>query len=225
MENRPFFDTIEMKGGGDAVSAARAVLQTGEYDFAWNMQVEDEILKRLETGGKGRIVITPNGSVEVHPAQQHRSVEGGRRRTVEHQDQAPVPDRPGGPPGAQPAGGPGLGAQVHLWPHRLRHREFPERAREVRFEEHALRVQHREGDWAARCRGLEDRARRYPGEERRQAEGGLPDHDQRTAAKDPGDRQAGVPEGGDRDRDQGGPRVRVFLLGRGESGHLQALLC
>ena len=40
------------------------MLQTGEYDFAWNMQVEDEILKRLETGGKGRVVITPNGGVE-----------------------------------------------------------------------------------------------------------------------------------------------------------------
>src|SRR5262249_8096546 len=38
--NRPFFDAIEMKGGGDAVSAARAVLQTGEFDYAWNMQVE-----------------------------------------------------------------------------------------------------------------------------------------------------------------------------------------
>lgn len=64
MPNRPFFDTIEMKGGGDAVSAARAVLQTGEFDFAWNLQVEDEILKRLEAGGKGRIEITPGGSIE-----------------------------------------------------------------------------------------------------------------------------------------------------------------
>jgi peptide/nickel transport system substrate-binding protein len=62
--NRPHFDTIEMKGGGDAVSAARAVLQTGEYDFAWNMQVEDEILQRLEKGGKGRVLITPAGSIE-----------------------------------------------------------------------------------------------------------------------------------------------------------------
>jgi peptide/nickel transport system substrate-binding protein len=53
--NRPFFDSIEMKGGGDAVSAARAVLQTGEYDYAWNLQVEDEILKRMEAGGKGRV--------------------------------------------------------------------------------------------------------------------------------------------------------------------------
>ena len=63
-ENRPYFDTIEMKGGGDAVSAARAVLQTGEYDFAWNMQVEDEILKRLEASGKGQVLITPAGSIE-----------------------------------------------------------------------------------------------------------------------------------------------------------------
>jgi peptide/nickel transport system substrate-binding protein len=60
--NRPFFDTIEMKGGGDAVSAARAVLQTGEYDYAWNLQVEDDILKRLEQSGKGRVEIWPSGS-------------------------------------------------------------------------------------------------------------------------------------------------------------------
>jgi peptide/nickel transport system substrate-binding protein len=63
-ENRPYFDAIEMKGGGDAVSAARAVLQTGEYDFGWNMQVEDEILQRLEKGGKGRVTITPGGNIE-----------------------------------------------------------------------------------------------------------------------------------------------------------------
>jgi peptide/nickel transport system substrate-binding protein len=62
--NRPFFDTIEMKGGGDAVSAARAVLQTGEYDYAWNLQVEDEILKRLEQGGKGRVEIWQTGNPE-----------------------------------------------------------------------------------------------------------------------------------------------------------------
>jgi peptide/nickel transport system substrate-binding protein len=62
--NQPFFDSIEMKGGGDAVSAARAVMQTGEYDYAWNMQVEDEILLRLEKGGKGRAEITPGGNIE-----------------------------------------------------------------------------------------------------------------------------------------------------------------
>jgi peptide/nickel transport system substrate-binding protein len=53
-----------MKGGGDATSAGRAVLQTGEYDFAWNVQVEDDILKRLEQGGKGRAEIFPTGGIE-----------------------------------------------------------------------------------------------------------------------------------------------------------------
>jgi peptide/nickel transport system substrate-binding protein len=62
--NRPFFDAIEMKGGGDAVSAARAVLQTGEYDYAWNLQVEDDVLRRLEQGGKGRVEIWPTGNPE-----------------------------------------------------------------------------------------------------------------------------------------------------------------
>jgi peptide/nickel transport system substrate-binding protein len=62
--NRPFFDAIEMKGGGDAVSAARAVLQTGEYDYAWNLQVEDDILRRMEQSGKGRVNIFPGGNPE-----------------------------------------------------------------------------------------------------------------------------------------------------------------
>src|ERR1700704_6532155 len=64
LPNRPYFDSIEIKGGGDAVSAARAVLQTGEYDYAWNLQVEDEILLRLEKGGKGRVAITNGGGIE-----------------------------------------------------------------------------------------------------------------------------------------------------------------
>ncbi|HET9925823.1 MAG TPA: peptide ABC transporter substrate-binding protein, partial [Methylomirabilota bacterium] len=64
MPNRPSFDTIEMKGGGDAVSAARAVIQTGEFDYAWNMQVEDEILKRMEQGGKGKADIVTGGNIE-----------------------------------------------------------------------------------------------------------------------------------------------------------------
>ncbi|MBI2553919.1 MAG: peptide ABC transporter substrate-binding protein [Candidatus Rokubacteria bacterium] len=62
--NRPFFDQIELKGGGDAISAARAVIQTGEYDYAWNLQVEDDILKRLEQGGKGRVDIAATGNIE-----------------------------------------------------------------------------------------------------------------------------------------------------------------
>ena len=50
----PFFDEVEIKGGGDAASAARAVLVTGEADWAWNLQVEPEILNQMEAeGGQG----------------------------------------------------------------------------------------------------------------------------------------------------------------------------
>jgi peptide/nickel transport system substrate-binding protein len=62
--NQPFFDTLELKGGGDATSAARAVLQTAEYDFAWNLAVEDDILKRLEATGKGKMSFYVGGDIE-----------------------------------------------------------------------------------------------------------------------------------------------------------------
>jgi peptide/nickel transport system substrate-binding protein len=62
--NRPHFDRIEIKGGGDAVSAARTVLQTGEFDYGWTLQVEDDLLKRLESGGKGRVSFTVGGTME-----------------------------------------------------------------------------------------------------------------------------------------------------------------
>jgi peptide/nickel transport system substrate-binding protein len=81
MPNHPFFDTVEVKGGGDAVSAARAVLQTGDFDFAWNLQVEDEILKRLEAAGRGRVDIIEGGDIEfvmLSVTDPNREVEGER---------------------------------------------------------------------------------------------------------------------------------------------------
>ena len=62
--NQPFFDALEVKGGGDATSAARAVLQTAEYDVGWNLAVEDEILKRLEAAGKGKMEFKAGSDIE-----------------------------------------------------------------------------------------------------------------------------------------------------------------
>jgi peptide/nickel transport system substrate-binding protein len=42
------FQRIELKGGGDATSAARAIMQTGDADYAYNLQVEAPILQQLE---------------------------------------------------------------------------------------------------------------------------------------------------------------------------------
>ncbi|MFN8539962.1 MAG: peptide ABC transporter substrate-binding protein [Thermomicrobiales bacterium] len=79
--NKPFFDTIELKGGGDATTAARAVLQTGDYDYAWNLQVEDTILKQLETGGKGVAGFASGGGIErllVNFTDPNKEVDGER---------------------------------------------------------------------------------------------------------------------------------------------------
>jgi peptide/nickel transport system substrate-binding protein len=81
MPNRPYFDTFELKGGGDAVSAARAIIQTGEYDYSWNMQVEDEVLLRLEKGGKGRTIYAVGGDIEfiaVNFTDPYTEVDGER---------------------------------------------------------------------------------------------------------------------------------------------------
>ncbi len=81
MNNRPFFDTLEVKGGGDAVSAARAVLQTGDFDYAWNLQVEDELLKRLEAANRGRVNIVESGGIEfvqLNVTDPNREVDGER---------------------------------------------------------------------------------------------------------------------------------------------------
>jgi len=64
LATQPFFDTLDLKGGGDAVSAARAVLQTGDFDYAWSLQVEDEVLRGIEAAGKGRVEFNWGGTIE-----------------------------------------------------------------------------------------------------------------------------------------------------------------
>lgn len=61
---KPWMKTVTLKGGGDAASSARAVLETGEYDYAWNLQVEPEILDQMATAGKGEVVMAFGTNVE-----------------------------------------------------------------------------------------------------------------------------------------------------------------
>lgn len=63
-EGKPFFATVEIKGGGDAESAARSVLEIGEADYAWNLQVAPEILGPMEAAGNGVVLAGFNSSVE-----------------------------------------------------------------------------------------------------------------------------------------------------------------
>lgn len=61
---KPAFASVTLKGGGDAASAARSVLETGEFDYAWNMQVEPEILAQMMAAGKGKIEVAFGTQVE-----------------------------------------------------------------------------------------------------------------------------------------------------------------
>jgi peptide/nickel transport system substrate-binding protein len=61
---KPFFSEVVMKGGGDAASAARAALETGEVDYAWNLQVEPQILNAMAGAGRGKVVSAFGGNVE-----------------------------------------------------------------------------------------------------------------------------------------------------------------
>ncbi|MDQ6834025.1 MAG: ABC transporter substrate-binding protein, partial [Chloroflexota bacterium] len=49
--NAPFFDAIDLMGGGDAGTASKAV-KTGQVDFAWNLQVTPDIAKQVTDAGK-----------------------------------------------------------------------------------------------------------------------------------------------------------------------------
>jgi peptide/nickel transport system substrate-binding protein len=50
---KPAFATLTFKGGGDATAAGRAVMETGEFDYAWNLQLAPEVIAQMQKGGKG----------------------------------------------------------------------------------------------------------------------------------------------------------------------------
>ncbi|MCA9997182.1 MAG: peptide ABC transporter substrate-binding protein, partial [Anaerolineales bacterium] len=53
--NKPYFASVFIKGGGDAEAAARAVLETGESDYSWNLQVAPEVLNQMQLSGQGSV--------------------------------------------------------------------------------------------------------------------------------------------------------------------------
>ncbi|MDP0927050.1 peptide ABC transporter substrate-binding protein [Paracoccus onubensis] len=63
-EDKPYFETVTIKGGGDAAGAARAVLQTGEMDYGWNLLLSPDVLESMGTGGPGEVVTVFGSSVE-----------------------------------------------------------------------------------------------------------------------------------------------------------------
>jgi peptide/nickel transport system substrate-binding protein len=63
-EGKPFFGTVTIKGGGDAESAARSVLEIGQADYAWNLQVAPEIIAPMVAAGNGTTQTAFTANVE-----------------------------------------------------------------------------------------------------------------------------------------------------------------
>lgn len=53
---KPAFASLLIKGGGTAENAARAVLETADYDYAWNLQLPPEVLDGMQAAGNGEVV-------------------------------------------------------------------------------------------------------------------------------------------------------------------------
>ncbi len=62
--NKPFFQTVYLKGGGEPAAAARAVLQTGEYHYAWFLTIDSDLLAELQQGGAGKLLLFSQGYAE-----------------------------------------------------------------------------------------------------------------------------------------------------------------
>ena len=221
---RPFFDTVEVKGGGDAASAARAVLQTGEYDYAAEVGgVEDDVLKRLEQGGKGTVRIAFGGRINhvqlnqsdpwtevdgerssvktVHPFLTDPAVRGALALLV---DRSGIQEQILGRNGQ-------VTANFVSAPERFR-------SKNTRWEFNVDKANQ------LLARGLDTGRRRRAHPRRQAAQDGAAGCDELGGAKDPGRHQAGRGQGRHRDRAEDGHAVVVLFIGPRQSRHLHALL-
>jgi peptide/nickel transport system substrate-binding protein len=84
---KPAFATMTVKGGGDAAAAARAVLETGEFDYAWNTQINPEQQAQMSAGGKG-VLLNGFGTlverIEMNMTNPSPDLAEGERSTVKH---------------------------------------------------------------------------------------------------------------------------------------------
>ncbi len=61
---KPAFATAVIKGGGDALASASSVMETGEFDYAWNTQIAPDVQQTMTAAGKGQFVVAFGTLVE-----------------------------------------------------------------------------------------------------------------------------------------------------------------
>ncbi len=84
---QPAFATVTFKGGGDATAAGRAVMETGEFDYAWNLQLAPDVIEAMQAGGMGTTVSafgTLVERIEMNLTDPSPDLPEGERSTVAH---------------------------------------------------------------------------------------------------------------------------------------------
>jgi peptide/nickel transport system substrate-binding protein len=84
---KPAFATAVIKGGGDAEGSARAVMETGEFDYAWNTQIPPDSQASMTAAGKGQFVVafgTLVERVEMNTTDPSADLPEGERATAKH---------------------------------------------------------------------------------------------------------------------------------------------
>ncbi|MCV2869758.1 peptide ABC transporter substrate-binding protein [Defluviimonas sp. WL0002] len=84
---KPAFATLTFKGGGDAAAAGRAVLETGEFDYAWNLQLAPDVLAGMAAAGKGEALSafgTLVERIEMNMTDPSPNLPEGERSTAKH---------------------------------------------------------------------------------------------------------------------------------------------
>lgn len=84
---KPAFATAVIKGGGDAEGSARAVMETGEFDYAWNTQIPPETQASMTAAGKGQFVVafgTLVERLEMNTTDPDPALPEGERSTAKH---------------------------------------------------------------------------------------------------------------------------------------------
>jgi peptide/nickel transport system substrate-binding protein len=84
---KPAFATMTVKGGGDAEAAARAVMETGEFDYAWNTQINPDMQAQMTAAGKG-VLLNGFGTlverIEMNLTDPSPDLAEGERSTTKH---------------------------------------------------------------------------------------------------------------------------------------------
>ncbi|HEV2527110.1 MAG TPA: peptide ABC transporter substrate-binding protein [Thermomicrobiales bacterium] len=62
--NKPYFATVNLRGGGDVATAVQSVVQTGDWDYVWNVQLEPDLITEFTSNGVGQVRAQARTTIE-----------------------------------------------------------------------------------------------------------------------------------------------------------------